>query len=531
MPHWDATVEILKEIGADGINGDTYRGLPRAFREASDKSGHVLALEPEGAMESGAQVMWNNQSWGYWNYTFIPGVSEYKWIEPRHMVNVCRRWARDKTDDLQSAFFNGVGYESWENIWGIWNGITPRDGEALRRISKIERRFAEFLVSRAWEPHTPVLQHGVFASKWPAGGRTLWTVVNRNQYAAGGQQLQVAHESGARYFDLWNGTELKPEVRDSRAILSFTMERFGYGCILATGAKGMLPEEQTFLKEMAALAARPLDSFDHEWKALPQQLVPVQPAGKPSAGAQGMVRIPAAEFDFIVSGVMIEGGNDVGTGVQYPWEASPRRHHRQHMRIDSFYIDRFPVTNAQFKEFLDASRYKPGDDHNFLRHWKAGTYPEGAGNKPVVWVSLEDARAYARWAGKRLPREWEWQYAAQGTDGRLYPWGNEWDAKRVPQPDQSRDMRLPDNVDAHPSGASPFGVMDLVGNVWQWTDEFTDEHTRAAIVRGGSFYEPQGSHWYFPQARRLDQHGKYLLMAPSKDRSGGIGFRCAADLQ
>ena len=103
--------------------------------------------------------------------------------------------------------------------------------------------------------------------------------------------------------------------------------------------------------------------------------------------------------------------------------------------------------------------------------------------------------------------------------------------KRVPQPDSSRDMRLPDDVDAHPSGASPFGVMDMVGNVWQWTDEFIDEHTRAAILRGGSYYEPQGSHWYFPQAHRLDQHGKYLLMAPSKDRSGGIGFRCAADLQ
>ena len=71
--------------------------------------------------------------------------------------------------------------------------------------------------------------------------------------------------------------------------------------------------------------------------------------------------------------------------------------------------------------------------------------------------------------------------------------------------------------------------MDLVGNVWQWTDEYTDEHTRAAIVRGGSYYQPQGSKWYFPQAYRNDQHGKLLLMAPSKDRSGTIGFRCVQD--
>lgn len=82
---------------------------------------------------------------------------------------------------------------------------------------------------------------------------------------------------------------------------------------------------------------------------------------------------------------------------------------------------------------------------------------------------------------------------------------------------------------AHPQGASSAGVMDLVGNVWQWTDEFEDAHTRSAIVRGGSYYQPQGSMWYFPQAYRLDEHGKYLLMAPSLDRSGTIGFRCAAD--
>jgi formylglycine-generating enzyme required for sulfatase activity len=92
-------------------------------------------------------------------------------------------------------------------------------------------------------------------------------------------------------------------------------------------------------------------------------------------------------------------------------------------------------------------------------------------------------------------------------------------------------MRGPDAVDAHPAGASPFGVMDLVGNVWQWTEEFQDDHTRGGILRGGSYYQPQGSIWYFPQAYRLDQHGKLLLTSPSLDRSGGLGFRCVQDAQ
>ena len=236
-----------------------------------------------------------------------------------------------------------------------------------------------------------------------------------------------------------------------------------------------------------------------------------------------------------MKGIEIEGTDDAGLDVQYPWENSARRFHEHRVHIASFYIDQYPVTNAKFKEFLDATHYHPKDDLNFLRDWKDGNYPEGWGNKPVTWVSLEDARAYAKWAGKRLPHEWEWQYAAQGNDGRRYPWGEcNWLAPPLsggpfacpwekdpqdapaPIPDKERVLAPPNDVDAHPKGASPFGVMDMVGNVWQWTDEYVDEHTRAAILRGGSHYRPQGSIWYFPaglsqrRARQASSHGSEL---------------------
>jgi formylglycine-generating enzyme required for sulfatase activity len=232
---------------------------------------------------------------------------------------------------------------------------------------------------------------------------------------------------------------------------------------------------------------------------------------------------------FKVQGIEIEGSNDAGVDVQYPWEDSPRRFHQHSLQVKSFWIDKYPVTNAEFKKFLDGAHYHPQDDLNFLRDWKGGSFPAGWENKPVTWISLEDARAYAAWAGKRLPHEWEWQYAAQGSDDRTYPWGNDWNASAVPVPDKSRTMRGPDAVDAHPQGASPFGVMDLVGNVWQWTEEFTDTHTRAAILRGGEYYQPQGSIWYFPETYKLNEHGKFLLTAPGLDRSGGLGFRCVQD--
>jgi formylglycine-generating enzyme required for sulfatase activity len=530
IPNWEAAAKAMAEIRADGINGDTLDGVPRAFRDASDRTGHPIALEPEVGPADEA-LQWNNLTWGYWKYPFVPMISRYKWLEPRHMVHVCDRWNRDKTDNLQYAFFNGVGYESWENIWGIWNQITPRDAEALRRVSKLERAFASLLISPGWEPHTPTLRYGVFASQFPGRQQTLWTMVNRNGYDVAGRQIAVAYKSGMHFYDVWHGGELKPEVSGSTATLSFELEGRGFGAVLATQEGPASSDTQKLLSEMYELAGTRLATLSHEWKVLPQQLVEIAPSKRANAPPAGMVSIPEADFEFQAVGIMIEGGNDVGVDVQYPWEDSPRRYHLHKMHIKPFYIDKYPVTNAEFKRFLEASHYHPKDDHNFLRDWKNGNCPDGWGNKPVTWVSIEDARAYAAWAGKRLPHEWEWQYAAQGRDGRTYPWGNKWDPAALPAPDQRREMREPTNVDAYPEGASPFGVMDLVGNVWQWTDEFVDEHTRAGILKGGSFYQPQGTLWYFPQAYRLIEHGKYLLMAPSKDRSRALGFRCVVDAE
>ncbi len=516
---------LMAEIGADGINGDTQDGVPSAFSHAADEAGHPLIFEPEGGPSDEA-LAWNLMTWGQYQFPFTPLVDKYKWLEPRHMVNISDRWNRDKTSDLQFAFFNGVGWESWENIWGIWNGITPRDAEATRRVATIERAFAPLLNSGGWEPMAPMLHYGVFASRWPHAEQCLWTIVNRNEYNVNGDQMEVRVGDDSRFFDLYHGIELKPQPRGpGRWVLNFSIEARGYAAIFATGhAPGDLL--QVLLAKMKQITEAPLSSFSHEWKFLPQQIVPIQPTAPSTTLPTGMVKIPAADFLFEVSGVEIEGSNEMGVDVQYPWEDSPRRFHQHTVHIDSLYIDKYPVTNSEFKKFIDAAHYRPKGDLNFLRDWKNGTYPSGWQNRPVTWVSLEDARAYAAWVGKRLPHEWEWQYAAQGLDTRLYPWGNDWDAAAVPVPDKSRTMRGPDPVDAHPQGASPFGVMDLVGNVWQWTDEFVDDHTRAAILRGGSYYQPQGSIWYFPQAYPLNQHGKLLLMSPSMDRSGAVGFRC-----
>jgi formylglycine-generating enzyme required for sulfatase activity len=559
----DAIADLMKQIDADGINGDTQDGVPLAFTLAAEKVNHPLAFEPEGGPSDEA-LAWNVLTWGQYAGNpfapapankFVPSVDKYRWLETRHQVNIQDRWGRDHTDDLQYAFFNGEGWESWENVWGIWNGITPRDAEATRRVATIERGVAPFLVSPDWEPLYPMLRYGVYASRWPVADQTVWTIVNRNEYDVNEDQMSVPYKQGMRYFDLYHGVELQPRIVGNSAVLAFHLEATGYGAVLATSGN---PDAkfQDLMAKMKLITEKPLDSFSHEWKSLSQHLVDIQPTQRASAPPEGMVLIPGATYDFKVEGIEIEGSDDVGVDVQYPWEDSPRRYHDHTLQIKPFYMSKNPVTNAEFKKFLDATHYHPVDDLNFLKDWKDGAFPEGAANKPVTWVSMEDARAYANWAGMRLPHEWEWQYAAQGNDNRIYPWGNcGWlpaalagrasapspgsncapvqDPKDAPAPypDQGRVMLAANDVDAHPAGASPFGVMDLVGNVWQWTDEYTDDHTRAAILRGGNHYRPQGSMWYFPQAYRNDQHGKLLLMAPSYDRSAGVGFRCVKDAQ
>jgi formylglycine-generating enzyme required for sulfatase activity len=525
--------QLLKEIDADGINFDTLESVPPGFREASDAIGHPLALEPQFQPRD-ASIAWTNLSWNDWvtwegkQYPFIPMVSKNKWMEPRHTANITDRFTRDKTDSLQHAFFNGQGYATLENLWGFWYENNPHDAEALLRFTRIERAMADYLISPDWEPHTQVLQSGVFSSRFPRPRGTLWTIVNRNEYDVSGPEIEIASRPRMHYYDLWHGTELSPVLSDGKATLTFDLEGLGYGAVLATEAK---PDEsvQNLLSYMAERSKRPLASYSREWKVVPQTLLEIPATSTAQSPPDGMLRIPDGDFDFQVSGIEIEGGNDPGADVQYPWEDTARRFHRHRMHVHSFYIDRTPVTNAAFNRFLNSTHYHPKDDHNFLQNWKNGSYPEGWDNKPVTWVSIEDARAYAAWSQKRLPHEWEWQYAAQSADGRPYPWGSDWNPQALPPVDSGSAMRSPTDVTAFPKGASPFGVLDLVGNVSQWTDEYRDPHTRAAILRGAAAYQPSGSIWYFPQTYRLDEHQKYLLMSPGHDRAGTVGFRCVVD--
>jgi len=181
--------------------------------------------------------------------------------------------------------------------------------------------------------------------------------------------------------------------------------------------------------------------------------------------------------------------------------------------LPAFRIDRYPVTNRRYAAFVAATNHAPP------HHWQGKVPARAILDHPVVRVNRADALTYARWAGKRLPAAAEWEKAARGTDGRLYPWGNRFDA-RACQCDGggSRPPTGTAPVTAHPRGASPYGVIDMAGNVAEWCAD--DPGPGSAYLKGGCWLSAS------PLTLRCAALG---MSGFDNNQLDYIGFRCAQD--
>jgi gamma-glutamyl hercynylcysteine S-oxide synthase len=246
-----------------------------------------------------------------------------------------------------------------------------------------------------------------------------------------------------------------------------------------------------------------------------------------------MVKIPAGQFIWKTT-----HGDEF---IRYPEQKQDT------FKMPQFYMDKFPVTNKQFKEFLDRSGYQPTDTVNFLKNWHGRSIPIGKENFPVVYISYEDAQAYAKWAGKRLPTETEWQYAAQTPTLNEWPWPQ---TKPVVRKEQvitetltvkaiegidPKHANLGDGklyaVGSFAKGANQYGLQDLSGCVWQLTNDIYESGSyRYIMMKGGSYFKPSSSWWYVQGGPRELHYRQYLLrVSPGFERNATVGFRCVMD--
>ena len=530
-PDLDVLVDMVQALDADGIFLDTMAKGSAEFRARLDAVRPGVILEGEGAVPL-ENVYDHHASWAQWfQDSEVPGVLRHKWFEGRHVQHQIKRWDYDHSGELHSAWINGSGMMVWENVFGSWVPWSERDRATLRAMLPIQRRYRAMFCGDEWTPLVPAAQRGVYASLWGDGGLRLWTLVNRNTEPARGELLRVADSSGSRYYDLVVGREAETRTEAGVAVLSGTIPGRGIGCFVSGLDKDLGDDFKAFLERQAALNA----CADQD-ATTPRRETQLRPMARTRLQAKvpaGMVEIPAAEVDLRIEMRARECGfyesmppAEHGLAGSYRFQAGE---FRRRVSLARFAIDETPVTNAQFAEFLKSSGYRPKHEENFLKHWADGKHAPGKEEHPVVYVDLEDARAYAAWAGKRLPTEDEWQYAAQGPKALKYPWGNQMEASRV----NGGETGGTTPVKAFPTGRSPFGCYDMCGNVWQWTEsERSDGRTRFCILRGGSYFAAQGSNWYVDGGpRRADFATKFLLTWPGLDRCSTIGFRCVVDLE
>ncbi len=225
--------------------------------------------------------------------------------------------------------------------------------------------------------------------------------------------------------------------------------------------------------------------------------------------------------------ILIPAGDFIrGTNNRLPDEGP------QHVvNVKAFYIDKYEVTNLQYKKFLDSTGHIPPS--LFIQ----GMPPKGKVDHPVVYVSWFDAKKYCGWAGKRLPDDKEWEKAARGTDGRSYPWGDEFSIERVNSPVRWSNLNLIGDTTpagAFDGGVSPYGLHDTSGNVWEWTSsryEAYPGNKRKSENYGGNYRTLKGGSWWdcsFYQCGISAPLYNRSFFHP-KTKNNSFGFRCAKD--
>jgi gamma-glutamyl hercynylcysteine S-oxide synthase len=570
--HYKGMARLISETGADGVVLDTKGSSSFELQAAADSIRKGVIMYSEGMAVP--KDMPGIISGRVHNAIFMsPELNLNKLIKPDFSIfRVCDVGEDVLHREIAISFFNGYGTEL--NLFrpGGRDENYGKDLDYLAATTFILRQNNDAFLDNEWTPMIETTIDKVYVNRWKSAEKTVYTVLNMRPDGVNRSLFEVETSENKHFVSLWHHENLIPVNENGKVFISSetpgwqssysgTRREGSVDCIAelpvliksemagdSIKINGSLhgqiiiwkgePSYQTLHKELRILndtTIRVKDLFgNYEGKIVLQLLdknrlkdenILTLKGGKPWRISKSiptalslsipsdMVLVPGSDFSFTVS------AND--DFIPIP-DVSGKV-----VKIDSFLIDKYPVTNEQYNNFLIRTGYRPADTTRYLRHWDSGRMKQGQESYPVVYLSYEDMQAYARWAQKRLPTEAEWQLAAQGNDKRKWPWGDEFHGTYC-----NNSFGRPTPVDAFSKGVSPFGVFDMVGNVWQMMNDMYYNGTNYfTVIRGGSYYKPESSWWYIqggPQP--LDKTQIQLLVSPGFDRSPAVGFRCVKDI-
>lgn len=590
--HFEGISELIKQTSADGVVLDTKGESSRELQDAADKVRNGVIMYSEGmAVPKDMQGIVSGRVHNALYYP--PMLNLNKFIKPEFSIFRVTEINKERImRELSLAFFNGYGTEI--NIMGP--GKTPWADEEYKYLGKttmLLRENTSNFVSSEYTPLIPTTADSIWVNKWIQGNKTIYTVFSLIPQGYNNALFEVQPKQGTHFVDLWNHELIVPG-NDNLIPVSIgafhkkwlgTNNEGAAGCIaqLPTLLNVTLYGDKLNIKttgtiqgdEIKVWAGDPAYANKaHTFKAgeqsvyltqlfgryegkfviqlfgkgilLDETIVELKPATPRRISSitktavtnntpAGMVKIPAGQFIFKES-----HGDEF---ISYPKQDVDST-----FNMPSFFMDKYPVTNRQYKTFIDATGYQPTDTVNYLHNWiDKKEIPRGMEQFPVVYVSYEDAQAYAKWAGKRLPSEIEWQYAAQTSKLNEWPWKQQ---KPVTRKNETVNETLTvtsiEGIDStmcnlgngslypvgkYPEGVNPFGLMDLTGCVWQMTNDiYLNGSYEYIIMKGGSYFKPSSSWWYVQSGPRELHYRQFLLrISQGFERNATVGFRCVKD--
>ncbi|NQV01811.1 MAG: SUMF1/EgtB/PvdO family nonheme iron enzyme [Bacteroidia bacterium] len=575
--HLAGMEELLRLIDADGVVLDTRGASSYELQATADivKPGIIMYSEGMAVPHDMPGIVSGRV---HDALVLPPPVNLNKLIKPDFAIFRVLQLADDRLHrELACAFFNGYGVEintmrpgrpSWMEEEYAFMGRTTR---ILRENSTVFHNYN-------FEPLLPTLTDSIYVNRWNDEDKILYTILSlKPEGFSGSLFLGDSLPEDHHYIDLWNHREISIIEEKGISMIPVKLEPFDrswlhsrregeVGCValfpsllqinqtpdtLYFKVSGSIGERIVLTGENPSYQATNTtfqagehsihyrDYFPETTKKIVIQLfnearlvdervvmidnspphiisrVKKTPPAKECP--DGMVKIRSGEFSFY---------SKRAPGTLTPFIPLPDHSDTVVIEMSCFFIDRYPVTNRHWRKFILETGYEPVDSSNYLKHWIGGEIPEGEEDHPLAFVNLDDVQAFALWAEKRLPTEIEWQYAAQGMDMRKYPWGSEIDSSRC-----NYNLNHTTPVHQFPGGVSPFGVEDMIGNVWQMmSDIYDDGSYYFNIIRGGSYYHPESSIWYVTGGPLPADHPEMLLLiGPGLDRNATVGFRLVKD--